>query len=189
MTARSLAARHHHRPDHQAGTSSLRLPPTIDRDATECQKLSASEASHLGDIISEHWARSSRNARATSSESAARFHPRPVECPGSGEAGRCRLPFAQGCMVRHHYSSWGADVDGPRRPRRIRENAHQGPDRGRPGAGQGTGRAVRTPLKLSPHQRREALAQLDAGDSVVEVARTFGVDRATLYRMRAEAAQ
>jgi DNA invertase Pin-like site-specific DNA recombinase len=42
------------------------------------------------------------------------------------------------------------------------------------------------PLKLSPHQRRAALARLDGGDSVVEVARTFGVDRATLYRMRAE---
>jgi hypothetical protein len=30
--------------------------------------------------------------------------------------------------------------------------------------------------------------RLDAGDAVVDVARTFGVDRATLYRMRAEAA-
>jgi DNA invertase Pin-like site-specific DNA recombinase len=53
------------------------------------------------------------------------------------------------------------------------------------------GRGVRfgRPLKLSPHQRREAIARLDAGDAVVDVARTFGVDRATLYRMRAEAAQ
>jgi DNA invertase Pin-like site-specific DNA recombinase len=42
------------------------------------------------------------------------------------------------------------------------------------------------PLKLSPHQRREAIERLDAGDTVVDVARTFGVDRATLYRMRAE---
>jgi hypothetical protein len=39
-------------------------------------------------------------------------------------------------------------------------------------------------LKLSPHQRREAIERLDA---VVDVARTFGVDRATLYRMRVEA--
>jgi DNA invertase Pin-like site-specific DNA recombinase len=53
------------------------------------------------------------------------------------------------------------------------------------------GRGVRfgRPLKLSPHQRREAIERLDAGDTVVDVARTFGVDRATLYRMRAEAAQ
>jgi transposase-like protein len=43
------------------------------------------------------------------------------------------------------------------------------------------------PLKLSPHQRREAIERLDAGDAVVDVARTFGVDRATLYRLRAEA--
>jgi DNA invertase Pin-like site-specific DNA recombinase len=43
------------------------------------------------------------------------------------------------------------------------------------------------PLKLSPHQRREAIERLDAGDAVVDVARTFGVDRATLYRLRAMA--
>jgi DNA invertase Pin-like site-specific DNA recombinase len=53
------------------------------------------------------------------------------------------------------------------------------------------GRGVRfgRPLKLSAHQRREAIERLDAGDAVVDVARTFGVDRATLYRMRAEATQ
>jgi DNA invertase Pin-like site-specific DNA recombinase len=46
------------------------------------------------------------------------------------------------------------------------------------------------PLKLfSPHQRREAIERLDAGDAVVDVARTFGVDRATLYRMRAGASE
>ena len=42
------------------------------------------------------------------------------------------------------------------------------------------------PRKLSAHQRREAINRLDAGDAVVDVARTFGVDRATLYRLRAE---
>ena len=42
------------------------------------------------------------------------------------------------------------------------------------------------PRKLSAHQRREAIKRLDAGDAVVDVARTFGVDRATLYRLRAE---
>jgi DNA invertase Pin-like site-specific DNA recombinase len=41
------------------------------------------------------------------------------------------------------------------------------------------------PLKLSHHQRREALERLDAGESVVDIARTFGVDRATLYRLKA----
>jgi DNA invertase Pin-like site-specific DNA recombinase len=41
------------------------------------------------------------------------------------------------------------------------------------------------PLKLSPHQRREALKRLDDGESVVDVARTFGVDRATMYRLQA----
>jgi DNA invertase Pin-like site-specific DNA recombinase len=43
------------------------------------------------------------------------------------------------------------------------------------------------PLKLSPHQRREALDRLNAGDTVVDVATTSGVDRATLYRLQAAA--
>ena len=41
------------------------------------------------------------------------------------------------------------------------------------------------PRKLTAHQRREAVERLDAGESVVDVARTFGVDRATLYRLQA----
>ena len=41
------------------------------------------------------------------------------------------------------------------------------------------------PLKMTAHQRREALQRMDAGEPVVELARTFGVDRATLYRMQA----
>jgi DNA invertase Pin-like site-specific DNA recombinase len=41
------------------------------------------------------------------------------------------------------------------------------------------------PPKLTAHQRREALQRMDAGEPVVELARTFGVDRATLYRMQA----
>jgi DNA invertase Pin-like site-specific DNA recombinase len=56
--------------------------------------------------------------------------------------------------------------------------------------GEGRARAKREgvrfgrPLKLSAHQRREALLRMDAGESVVDLARTFGVDRATLYRMQ-----
>jgi DNA invertase Pin-like site-specific DNA recombinase len=63
--------------------------------------------------------------------------------------------------------------------------------RTREGRERAKGRGVRfgRPLKLSPHQRREAIERLDAGDAVVDVARSFGVDRATLYRLRAEAAQ
>jgi transposase-like protein len=41
------------------------------------------------------------------------------------------------------------------------------------------------PAKLSAHQRQEALQRMDAGESMVDLARTFGVDRATLYRMQA----
>jgi DNA invertase Pin-like site-specific DNA recombinase len=114
---------------------------------------------------------------------------RDVECLGSGEAGRRRLPLAQGCMVRHHHPSWGADVDDPGglaefERTLIRARTGEGRERAK-------GRGVRfgRPLKLSPHQRREAIERLDAGDAVVDVARSFGVDRATLYRLRAEAAQ
>jgi DNA invertase Pin-like site-specific DNA recombinase len=41
------------------------------------------------------------------------------------------------------------------------------------------------PKKLSTHQRREAIDRIAAGEAVAEVARTFGVDRATLSRMQA----
>jgi DNA invertase Pin-like site-specific DNA recombinase len=40
------------------------------------------------------------------------------------------------------------------------------------------------PKKLSAHQRREAIDRIDAGEAVAEVARTFGVDRATMYRLK-----
>jgi DNA invertase Pin-like site-specific DNA recombinase len=40
------------------------------------------------------------------------------------------------------------------------------------------------PPKMSAHQRREALQRMDAGESIVDLARTFGVDRATMYRLQ-----
>jgi DNA invertase Pin-like site-specific DNA recombinase len=40
------------------------------------------------------------------------------------------------------------------------------------------------PKKLSVHQRREAIDRIEAGEAVADVARTFGVDRATLYRLK-----
>jgi DNA invertase Pin-like site-specific DNA recombinase len=41
------------------------------------------------------------------------------------------------------------------------------------------------PKKLSAHQRREAIDRIAAGEAVAEVARTFGVDRATVHRVKA----
>jgi DNA invertase Pin-like site-specific DNA recombinase len=41
------------------------------------------------------------------------------------------------------------------------------------------------PAKLSAHQRREALQRMAGGESMVDLARTFGVDRATQYQMQA----
>jgi DNA invertase Pin-like site-specific DNA recombinase len=39
------------------------------------------------------------------------------------------------------------------------------------------------PQKLTAHQRREAAERIAAGDAVTDVARSYGVNRATLYRM------
>jgi DNA invertase Pin-like site-specific DNA recombinase len=40
------------------------------------------------------------------------------------------------------------------------------------------------PQKLNAHQRREAIARLNAGEAIAEIARTFGIDRATVYRLQ-----
>jgi DNA invertase Pin-like site-specific DNA recombinase len=40
------------------------------------------------------------------------------------------------------------------------------------------------PKKLSAHQRRKAIDRIAAGEAVAEVARTFGIDRATAYRLK-----
>jgi hypothetical protein len=48
-------------------------------------------------------------------------------------------------------------------------------------------RGVRFGRKPSSHQRCEAIERLDAGDAVMVVVRSSRVDRATLYRMKAEA--
>jgi hypothetical protein len=56
----------------------------------------------------------------------------------------------------------------------------------RAGTGEGRDCAIKNgarfgrPLKFSNHQRREALARLNVGESVVDVASTYGVDRATI---------
>jgi hypothetical protein len=39
------------------------------------------------------------------------------------------------------------------------------------------------PKKLSVHQRREAIERINAGEAAV-IAKTFGVDRATMYRLK-----
>jgi DNA invertase Pin-like site-specific DNA recombinase len=39
------------------------------------------------------------------------------------------------------------------------------------------------PSKLTPHQRREALARRDAGETLVSIARTFAVDVSTISRL------
>ena len=40
-------------------------------------------------------------------------------------------------------------------------------------------------FKLSPHQRREALARKESGESIVEIGRSYNVDKSTISRLRA----
>jgi DNA invertase Pin-like site-specific DNA recombinase len=40
------------------------------------------------------------------------------------------------------------------------------------------------PPKLNAHQRQEALARLNAGETTTDIARTFGVDATTIGRLR-----
>ena len=51
--------------------------------------------------------------------------------------------------------------------------------------GEGRERAKAKGVRFTAHQRREALRRMNAGESIVDLARTFGVDRATLYRLQA----
>jgi DNA invertase Pin-like site-specific DNA recombinase len=43
------------------------------------------------------------------------------------------------------------------------------------------------PSKLSPHQRREAVARRDAGEALTDIARTFGVSHTTIGRLTSAA--
>ncbi|WP_315766319.1 MULTISPECIES: recombinase family protein [unclassified Bradyrhizobium] len=61
----------------------------------------------------------------------------------------------------------------------IRSRTTEGRDRAK-ARGQRMGRRP----KLTAHQRREALERLNAGDSVVEVARSYAVSHSTISRLR-----
>ena len=41
------------------------------------------------------------------------------------------------------------------------------------------------PPKLTPHQRREAIARRDAGEALTDIARTYGVSHTTICRLTA----
>ena len=54
------------------------------------------------------------------------------------------LPIDRGCLSRHHYPAWSANVDGPRRVSGVRARVDQGSDGPRTQAGAGAWRAVRS---------------------------------------------
>jgi DNA-binding CsgD family transcriptional regulator len=49
---------------------------------------------------------------------------------------------------------------------------------------EGARRALRAAEEALAYQRREAMDWIAAGEAVAEVARTFGIDRATVYRLK-----
>ena len=57
----------------------------------------------------------------------------------------------------------------------------------RPGEGRARAKAAGVhmgrPSKLTPHQRREAIARRDAGEALADIARTFGVSHTTIGRL------
>jgi DNA-binding NarL/FixJ family response regulator len=42
--------------------------------------------------------------------------------------------------------------------------------------------ALRRPRKLTPHQRREAIEQCDAGETLTDIARSYNVSHSTISR-------
>ncbi len=55
--------------------------------------------------------------------------------------------------------------------------------RTRPQAGEGTRRALRTSPKLNAHQRRGALARREAGETSMDIARSYGISHPTIMRL------
>jgi IS30 family transposase len=46
-----------------------------------------------------------------------------------------------------------------------------------------TGDTVVVPRKLTPHQRREAIARRDAGETLTDIARSYNVGHSTISRL------
>ena len=75
------------------------------------------------------------------------------------------------------------DADRARRPCGIREGANQGTDGEGRARAQARGVAFGRKPKLTPHQRREALARRVAGEACVEIARSYAVSHSTISRL------
>ena len=89
--------------------------------------------------------------------------------PGSAQcARRCRqgwrgFQIAGRYMGRHHHAARPADAECVGRPCGVRAGANQGPHRRRPQASEARGVRFGRKLKLTPHQRAEAIARREAG--------------------------
>ena len=77
-------------------------------------------------------------------------------------------------------------VSGSLAGRKMRLKALDVPSGHGTGAGRRlTGVHMGRPSKLTPHQRREAIASRDAGEALTDIARTFGVSHTTIGRLTA----
>jgi hypothetical protein len=81
------------------------------------------------------------------------IHTRPLEHPRHDHESRSRIPFAWRRMGRHHDAEWSIDVDGSRRPCRIRAQADPRSDQRRSNTRQSARRPQGTPA--APHHAPE----------------------------------
>jgi hypothetical protein len=93
------------------------------------------------------------------------------------------LPIAGGYLGRHHHAARPVDADllgGLAEFERelIKAQTDEGKKRAKV-AGVRFGRK----LKLTPHQRREALARREAGEALAEIARSYAVGHSTISRL------
>ena len=89
---------------------------------------------------------------------------------GGSDAEPNRITLCTGCHDKLHQRRYGADKHSQRIKTAFAARRARGASIGRPKA-------------LMPDQRKEALQRLESGESRAAVARSYGVSKATVYRM------
>jgi DNA invertase Pin-like site-specific DNA recombinase len=111
------------------------------------------------------------------------LNPRPPERHRRGVGAWCRLPLAEGHLAdttSPHGRLMLTVLGGLAEFERELIRARTGEGRKR---AQERGVRFGRPRKLTPFQRQEALARLDAGETQADIARSYGVDATTIGRL------
>ena len=94
-------------------------------------------------------------------------------------------PLVEGCMGGHHEPARPPDADRAGRLGGVRARTDPRQDGRGQEAGQKRGVRFGRPRKLTPHQRKEALQRLAAGETQADIARSYAVDATTIGRLSA----